>query len=138
MGILSKFRQKKSGEVKKITPKTTKAEPKSESVSDNVPVIDDISKWKKEVKKLANEGIDGIYDFFKKELPRAKTFDDVKVKMAIVAMNYFIFRRDLYNHLGEYYGDMKKAIKEVDAIMKDIDEEFIEAMLEVIRKWSTR
>ena len=113
MGILSKLRKRK-GKVKRVE------EPKEEEKIDVGDLNDTV--------KMAKEGLKE-FDKYLDKLLSAKDERQFAINMGIVASNYASFRIEAYK---------KHGIDKVDRAFKDIDKEFWDRWMEVIRKWSRK
>ena len=140
MGILSKMRERKMAkkedaivEKSKKSEKTQKVEKKETAAE--LPELKEPKKWLDEVKKMAKEGVDEIDESYDTIVGKNRDISEFVLNLGVIAANYLSFRSDVYYKLSEYYGDSRKAIKEVDKALKSIDEEFIDRLIGVIRRW---
>jgi len=139
MGILSRMKERKmKGEIAEKKDDTEKREKKKTEVGEEIPEITDVGKWLKEIKKMAEKGVDEIDEFYDKIVGKSKSVSDFVLNLGVISANYLSFRYEVYSKLAEHYGNTKKAIKDVDKALKDVDEEFIDKLVGVIRKWMLR
>jgi len=149
MGILSKLRKRREvaearKEVKKEARKEVKkearkgVEEKKTTTSDVLPEIDNVGEWLNEIKKMAAEGVNEIDRFYNDIVGKSKSISDFILNLGVISANYLSFRYEVYAKLAEYYGDVNKAIREVDKALEDIDDKFIDELVGVIRKWMSK
>jgi len=154
VGILSKIREKRmqdSTDEKQIELKRSRKKRKSKrklktdkvgvsvDASDKekeevLPDIDDVGKWLDKIRSMAKDGLKELDKYYDNIVGDEKDTGFI-LNLAIVMSNYLSFRYEAYSKLAEYYGNVSKAIKEVDKVMSDIDSEFMDKAIGVIRRW---
>jgi len=136
MGILSKMRSRKTGEVKAKEEKKTETKKTGSrgDYSDVIPEVKDVKSWINEVKKMAEKGVRELDEYYDKIVGKSKDASFM-LNLGVVAANYLSFRYEAYRKLAEYYGDTGRAIKELDKVLKDVDARFMDGLVGVIRRW---
>lgn len=155
MGILSKMREKKAVGKSETNIKKTKEKPKDnvrvkkrkrkddkervgvsvgEKDKDILPEIDSVDEWLNEIRNMAKNGLNELDEYYD-DIVGSKKDTEFILNLAIVMSNYLSFRYEAYRKLAEHYGDVSKAIKSVDKVMSDVDKEFIDKAVGVIRRW---
>ena len=137
MGILSKMKERKTRSVENKKEAVDRKKKKTEA-GEEIPEITDAGKWLREIRNMAEKGVDEIDEFYDKIVGKSKSVSDFVLNLGVISANYLSFRYEVYSKLAEHYGDTKKAIKDVDKALKDVDREFIDKLIEVVRKWMLR
>jgi len=137
MGILSKMKERKTRSVESKKEAVDRKKKKTEA-GEEIPEITDAGKWLREIRNMAEKGVDEIDEFYDKIVGKSKSVSDFVLNLGVISANYLSFRYEVYSKLADHYGDTKKAIKDVDKALKDVDIEFIDKLIEVVRKWMLR